>query len=277
MSTPIQQPTPGEEDAARHLNGAGQYPTGPEPAAAADDTADQQTGIEAPTRELPPEPKQTVHTVEPDHTVAPTEPAGRPYGAVVADLGVDRATVVNREKERYGGIKIGSAFFGWLAAAGMAVILTSLLTAAGVVLSLTSKTSTTDITDQAAAGTGAAKTVGLVGAILLLVVLFVAYYCGGYVAARMARFNGIKQGLAVWLCSIAFAIIIFILVQIGGSKYNILNNLNLPRVPVDEGSLTTATLIAIAAIVVVTLAAALLGGLAGMRFHRNVDKAGLAV
>ncbi|MET3808272.1 heme/copper-type cytochrome/quinol oxidase subunit 2 [Nakamurella sp. UYEF19] len=199
----------------------------------------------------------------------------RSYEQASTDLGIDRHAVIAREKEQFGGIKVGSAFFGWVAAAGIAVLLTSLLTAAGVVLSLTSKTTTTDITNQAAAGTGTAKTVGLVGAILLLVVLFVAYYCGGYVAARMARFNGVKQGLTVWLWGIVFAILVFVLVKVAGSKYNILTNLNLPRIPVDEGSVTTATIIAIAAIIIVTLGAALLGGLAGMHFHRKVDKAGL--
>jgi hypothetical protein len=34
---------------------------------------------------------------------------------------------------------------------------------------------------------------------VLLVILFVAYYCGGYAAGRMGRFNGMKQGIAVWL------------------------------------------------------------------------------
>lgn len=207
----------------------------------------------------------------------PPPTTSRSYGAAAADLGMDRETVVAREKEQFGGMKFGAGFFGWVAAAGIAVILTSLLTAAGVALTLGSKTTTTDIANQAAAGTGTAKTIGLVGAILLLVVLFVAYYCGGYVAARMARFNGVKQGLAVWLWGIVFAIVIFILVKVAGSKYNILNNLNLPRIPVDEGSLTTAAIVAIAAVIVVTLGAALLGGLAGMHFHRQVDKAGLTV
>ena len=36
------------------------------------------------------------------------------------------------------------------------------------------------------------------GVVVAAVVLFVAYVCGGYVAGRMARFDGIKQGLAVW-------------------------------------------------------------------------------
>ena len=199
----------------------------------------------------------------------------RSYGHVAADLGVDRATVKAREEERFGGLKVGSAFFGFMTAAGIAVLLLALLSAAGVVLSLTSNTTTKDITNQASAATGTAKTIGLIGAILLLVVLFVAYYCGGYVAGRMARFAGTRQGLGVWLWSILFAVVIFILVKVAGSKYNILSNLNLPRIPVDEGSLTTAGIIAIVAVVLVSLGAALLGGKAGMHFHRKVDRAGL--
>ena len=225
------------------------------------------------------EPVDTTHTTDTTNTspgLGVQSSGARPYGRVAADLGVDRASVRAREEERFGGLKIGSAFFGFMTAAGIAVLLLALLSAAGVVLSLTSNTTTTDITNQAAAGTGTAKTIGLIGAILLLVVLFVAYYCGGYVAGRMARFNGTKQGLAVWLWSILLAVIIAILAKVAGSKYNILSNLNLPRIPVGEGNLTTAAVIAIVAVILVSLGAALLGGKAGMYFHRKVDRAGLA-
>src|ERR671932_1436636 len=58
-----------------------------------------------------------------------SEPPDTTGGAHTAP--VDRHSVVSREKERYGGVKIGSAFFGWLTATGTAVILTALLTAAG--------------------------------------------------------------------------------------------------------------------------------------------------
>src|SRR6478609_5207747 len=44
----------------------------------------------------------------------------------------DRATVVARQLERFGGIKAGSAFFGWLTATGMSVLLITLLAAGGV-------------------------------------------------------------------------------------------------------------------------------------------------
>src|SRR5687768_7626034 len=42
-----------------------------------------------------------------------------------------RHDVVAREKEEFGGFKFGSAFFGWLTATGMAVLLTALLSAIG--------------------------------------------------------------------------------------------------------------------------------------------------
>ena len=42
------------------------------------------------------------------------------------DPRVHRDDVVAHQRERFGGVKIGSAFFGWLAATGMTVILTAL-------------------------------------------------------------------------------------------------------------------------------------------------------
>ncbi len=206
-----------------------------------------------------------------DPDVAPA----RPYGQVATDLGLDRESVTAREKDRYGGVKIGSAFFGFMTAIGIAALLTTLLAGTGVAIGLANHTTAADINNQAASATGTAKTVGLVGAILLLVVLAVAYYCGGYVAGRMARFQGGRQGLAVWLWGIVLAAVVAVLVLIFGSKVNVLSQLNLPRIPVDEGSLTAAGWIALAAVVLVSLAAALLGGQAGMIFHRKVDKAGL--
>ncbi len=185
----------------------------------------------------------------------------------------DRRTVVGREKEEHGGIKIGSAFFGWLTATGMAVLLTALVAAAGTAVGVATGTDTGDAADSA---TQQADTIGLVGGIVLLVILFIAYYCGGYVAGRMARFDGLKQGLAVWLWAIVVAIIVAVVGLLAGSEFNVLRELNsFPRIPIDEGTLTTAGIIALVAVVVASLGGALLGGLAGMRFHRKVDKTGL--
>jgi hypothetical protein len=185
----------------------------------------------------------------------------------------DRRSVIARQKEEHGGVKIGSAFFGFLTAVGMSVLLTALLAAAGAAVGVATDTKTGQVTSTA---TSSADTVGIVSGIVLLVILFLAYYCGGYVAGRMARFDGIKQGIAVWVWALVVAIVVAIVAAVAGSKFDILAQLNsFPRIPVSEGDLTTAGIIAAVAVVVASLGGAILGGLAGMRFHRKVDRTGL--
>ena len=185
----------------------------------------------------------------------------------------NRYDVVAAQKERFGGIKIGSAFFGWLTAMGMTVLLTALLAAAGTAFGVASGTTVDQATSDAASDP---KTVGLIGIIALLVVLVVAYYCGGYVAGRMARFDGAKQGVGVWLWALVVAILVAVLGVVAGNKYNVLANLNgFPRLPIGEGDLTTAGIVAAVVAAAAALAGAILGGLAGMRYHRRVDRAGL--
>ncbi|WP_454051517.1 hypothetical protein [Cellulomonas sp. Marseille-Q8402] len=201
--------------------------------------------------------------------------ADRPAEATVSPdaVGRDRETVVAREKEAYGGIKIGSAFFGWLTATGTAVLLTALAAAAGTAVGIANDTSVDEVADQAASDP---TSVGIVGGIVLAVVLFVAYYCGGYVAGRMARFNGVKQGLAVWLWAVVIAVVVAVLAAVAGDQYDVLGRLDsFPRIPVAEGDVTTGGIIALLVVAVVSLAGAVVGGTAGMRFHRKVDKAGL--
>lgn len=184
-----------------------------------------------------------------------------------------RRDVVDREREEHGGIKVGSCFFGWLTATGMAIVLTALAAAAGTAVGLATDTSVGQATEAA---TSQADTVGIVSGIVLLVIVFVAYYCGGYVAGRMARFDGMKQGLGVWLWAIVIAVLVAIVGTVAGAEFNVLRELNsFPRIPLDEGTMTTAGIVAAVAVLAASLIGALLGGLAGMRFHRKVDRTGL--
>ncbi|MBK8075080.1 MAG: hypothetical protein IPK24_05800 [Kineosporiaceae bacterium] len=183
-----------------------------------------------------------------------------------------RRAVVQAEQQQFGGIKIGSAFFGWLTATGTALLLTALVVAAGGDVGLALGA------DGAAAGRVSADvgTVTLAGGIALLVVLFVAYYCGGYVAGRMARFNGARQGLAVWVWALVIAAVVAVVGVSAGSEFNLLATLNsFPRIPIGEGELSNAGILAAAGVAVTSLVGAVAGGLAGMRFHRKVDRAGL--
>ena len=172
-----------------------------------------------------------------------------------------------RQRDEYGGINWGAAFFGWLVAVGIAVLLTAALSAAGTAIAIS------EIEGAGEAGESA-DTIGIVGGILLLLVAALAYYAGGYVAGRMSRFDGSRQGLGVWLWSIIIAVVLAILGAIAGSEWNLFADLNLPRIPVDEGDLTTGGLIVLAIVLIVTALAAMAGGKTGERYHRKVDDLG---
>jgi hypothetical protein len=175
--------------------------------------------------------------------------------------------LVRQQKEQFGGMKFGACFFGWLTATGTAVLLTGLLTAIGLGVGRQQ-----DLTPAQA--TGSAGTLGLAGAIVLLVVILVAYYCGGYVAGRMARFNGLKQGVGVWLWTIIAAVVVTILGLVAGDRFNALSSVNsLPALPVSREALTTGAIISVVVVIVAALVGAILGGLAGMRYHRRIDRA----
>ena len=164
-------------------------------------------------------------------------------------------------------MKFGSCFFGWLTASGTAVLLAAIVTGIGAALGLSRNVETAD---TAAAGTAS---VGLVGGITLLAIIFVSYLAGGYVAGRMARFNGLKQGLGVWLWAVIIAILAAAAGLLAGARFDVLAQLNsFPRLPLNEGTLTTGGIIVAIGVVAASLIGALLGGLAGMRYHRRVDR-----
>lgn len=169
-----------------------------------------------------------------------------------------------RQHEEFGGLNWGAAFFGWLVAVGIAVILLGLLSAAGAAFGL-SEVSESEANSNAEA-------IGIVGGILLIAVLAIAYYCGGYVSGRLSRFDGGRQGFGTWAIGLAVTIVLAVAGALFGSEYNILEQLNLPRIPVEEGSLTAGAAIALAAVVLLTLLAALIGGKAGERYHKKIDR-----
>jgi hypothetical protein len=170
-------------------------------------------------------------------------------------------------RDRFGGLNWGAAFFGWLTALGMAAILTALLSAAGAAIGLTEGSAAT-------LGSDDADTVSIVGGALLLLVLAVAYFCGGYVAGRMSRFDGKRQGFGVWAIGLLITVAIAAVAAIFGSEWNVLNDLDLPRIPIDEGDLATGGAIALAAALLVTLIGAIAGGAKGRHYHDRVDRAG---
>ena len=216
-----------------------------------------------------------VMDAEDAHTVVAADPrAVRGQRVDTMAMPMAPEAVTARERAAYGGIKWGSAFFGWLSAMGLAVILTGLVAGAGTALGLANDVSGSEVVGDVASGNGNGTTIGIAGAIAVLLIILVSYYAGGYVAGRMARFDGARQGFAVWVWSVVIAVVVALIAVIAGNQYDVLGNLNaVPRFPVDASSLSTAGLIALVATVIVALIGAILGGLAGMGFHRKVDAA----
>jgi hypothetical protein len=171
-----------------------------------------------------------------------------------------------RQREEFGGINWGAAFFGWLVAIGMGVLLVGLLAAAGAAVGLT--------TLSESEATGNASEIGIGGAIALLAALAIAYLCGGYVAGRMSRFDGARQGFGAWAIGLVVTIVLAVAGAVLGSEYNVLEQLNLPALPVGDTELASGGAIALVLVLVGTLLAAVVGGKAGERYHRKVDRAG---
>jgi cation transport ATPase len=172
-----------------------------------------------------------------------------------------------RQRDEFGGINWGAAFFGWIVAVGIAALLTALVSAAGAAVAISSLGGVGDASENA-------DTIGIVGGIALFLIALLAYYAGGYVAGRMSRFDGARQGLAVWLWGLVVAIVLAVLGAIAGNEYNVFGSLNLPRIPIDEGTVTTGGVIVLIAVTIGTILAAMAGGKTGERYHRRVDMAG---
>lgn len=193
----------------------------------------------------------------------------RTYGATTPE-GL-RDDSVAAERSRFGGIKPGSAFFGWMTATGISVLLTALVAAVTAVAGAANNVDPSTVLNQASQNL---QTVSVTGGIVLAAILFISYYCGGYVAGRMARFDGAKQGLAVWLWAVIATLIAAVLAALAGTQFNsLLNATAIPGITANEQALTAGSIAALFIAALVTLAGAVLGGQMGMRFHRRVDQA----
>jgi hypothetical protein len=178
----------------------------------------------------------------------------------------ERAEEVRRE--RFGGYNIGADFFGWLVAIALSVLLASIVGAVVTAISANLQVDQTEAERRAG-------TIGLATAIALLVILMVGYYAGGYVAGRMSRYDGGRQGAGVWLVGLFVTIVAIGLGAIFGSQYNILDRVDLPSIPIPRDTLTGGGIISAVAILIGTMLAAIAGGKVGQRYHRKVDATGL--
>jgi hypothetical protein len=174
-----------------------------------------------------------------------------------------------RERQAFGGsIQWEAAFFGWLATIGLAAMLAAMTVAGAVAIG------TIEFSERAA---DQVEELSFAGGALLIVIVALSYAAGGYVAARMARFDGWRQGVGVWGLSVLMALAVVIAAWVAGGELNPLDSLELPTLPVGEGPLDNGAGIALAILAGVALISAVAGGLLGERFHRAVDEAGTEI
>jgi hypothetical protein len=167
--------------------------------------------------------------------------------------------------DRFGGINWGASFFGWLVAIALTVLLSSII--AAVASAISDNTNLTQ--DQAQRNAGA---IGIGAAIALVVVLLIAYYAGGYVAGRMSRFDGGRQGVGVWVIGLVLTLVAVAVGWAFGDQYNVMDRVNLPRLPVPTSDATVGGIITGLVILFGTLLTAMLGGRVGHRYHDKVDR-----
>jgi hypothetical protein len=164
----------------------------------------------------------------------------------------------------YRGFKFGAAFFGWLVAISMTVLLAGVIGA--IAIGVESVVNFTRGEAEQRAGA-----LGIAAAVILVLAVSLAFYTGGYVAGRLARFDGARQGFGVWIFALFITIVAAGVVALANTQNNVIDRINLPNVPLSDSTLTTGAISTAVALVLLTLLAALLGGNTGRRYHDKID------
>ncbi len=202
--------------------------------------------------------EQTNHPTNDPQATRTDQPAYREQHAPVVD---DRLA-----RERFGGLNAGASFFGWLVAMGTAILLTGIVGA--VLAGLDANYDLTTRYSDMQAGQ-----VAVISGLSFLVVLVLAYFTGGYVAGRMSRYDGGRQGAGVWGIGLVVTAVAAAAGVVFGAQYNVLDRVSVPSLPVPTDQVTVAGIVVGVVVLLVTLIAAVLGGKLGNRYHAKVDRA----
>ena len=198
----------------------------------------------------------------PRHSTAPaTEgPAGHGTAPVTETAATRRIA---------GGGAVGSGLCGYAAALGFYVIVATIV---GAVVTKIGTTSAMNIGGALnVARVTQVKPVTWADAIALIVLAFLAFAVGGYVAGTMARVAGLAHGIAVWFWGAVAAVVASLIVELASSRYAGLYQLDLfPRIHVGSGTGMTAAIISAIIFAAAGLLGALIGGGIGAAAHRRV-------
>lgn len=158
---------------------------------------------------------------------------------------------------RFGGLDMGATLGGAFCALGITVLLGGLFAGAGRVVYVNG------LRDAPTATTGS-----VVAGIVVIVVAFLA---GGWVAGRMARYDGGRNGMVTALWFMIFAAATSALGALLGESYNVFAGQRLPQWFTDSAR-TTAAAGSAAVAFVLMIGAGYVGGVVGGRYHRRIDR-----
>ena len=174
------------------------------------------------------------------------------------DIGVREA------RARFGGIDIPASLVGMLTALSLVVLLAGLVTAAvgavGYQTGLDETGVDRETLEELSIG-------GLIGG---LVILFLSFLVGGWTAARVARYDGIPNGVMTAVWAILLAALLSGLAAWLGEEYDVFRNVELPQF-FSQDALTTGAIISAVVAAASMLLGGALGGAWGERYHRRAD------
>jgi hypothetical protein len=180
--------------------------------------------------------------------------------------GIEQERIAERRpiirEDARGGFSFGSVIAGMLVAFGAFVVLAAIV---GGILAATG------IADGGLSADEAVNA-SLGAGIGMVIVQFLSYLWGGYVAGRMARGSGVLNGILVPIVAIVLVAILGAVIAGVTSSATNLNPADVQRLPLPLGSLSDiGTGIGIA-LLVAMLAGGALGGAWGERWHAKLEE-----
>lgn len=166
--------------------------------------------------------------------------------------------------DRFGGIDIPASLVGMLTALATLALLSGLIGAALGAIGYQKGLDTDDVT---AANVTEISIAGLIGGI---VVLFLAYVIGGWAAGRIARYDGVRNGVMAGIWTVILAAIVSGLAAWLGDEYDVLRDVNMPNW-FSQDALTVGAIVSGVAAILAMLIGGAVGGMWGERYHRRAD------
>ncbi len=171
----------------------------------------------------------------------------------------------DRLRDMYGGVDWLASFFGFVfavvAAAVFSVVAGLILVPLGLSLDL---------------GSGVLGPAAITGLVLVGILIFLTYFLAGYVAGRLARFDGGRNGAMTVLWSLVIgAVLLAVGGFLPGGFFQAIKNFIQENLLPTIGSLLNLGIIGLVVIIAALLIAVLggfLGGRFGSHYHRDIDR-----